>query len=215
MFKKFLIAGLTCTAAGMVAGSAMADHIRDLGGGWQATLLDENLDLIVDFVGNDTLVIQKFAKFNETDPFTGMPESLSISFLQTGSDADTVSRIVITDMFLQNNTGIEWNGFREAVLSGGAATINQTESADFSIDPFTTRTYNDRSTTVTFAGGTIGDGEVFTPGAASGGLVIDIDLSDDNPVKFVLKETPLGVPAPGAVALLLVAGGVNRRRRRN
>jgi hypothetical protein len=43
--------------------------------------------------------------------------------------------------------------------------------------------------------------------------VIDTDLSALNPLTFALKEIPQ-VPAPGALALLGLAGLVSARRRR-
>ncbi|MGI9015059.1 MAG: PEP-CTERM sorting domain-containing protein [Phycisphaerales bacterium] len=201
-------------AAGFISASAMADVTIDLGGGWSATIFDEErVDLIVDFIGNDTIVLQKFANFTEIDDFTGLPASLSIAFNQTGDDANTVSRIVFTDMFIANNTGVNWGGFREALL-GDDASFNVGASSTFSINPFTNRTYSNGNKIVTFDGGTVADGQIWTPGLTRGALVIDVDLSDDNPAKFILKETPL-VPAPGAIVLLGAAGMVARRRRRN
>ena len=203
------VGALTLTPA------AMADLIINLGGGWQATIFNEdNVDLAVDFVSieDDILVIQKFANFTTIDPFSGQPDPVRIAFNQIDSDANTVSRIVITDELIFNNTGLLWDQYQN-VLLGGNVEWNQAESAGFSIDPFTTRSYNDDSTIVTFEGGPgIEDGAAWTPGLDAGGLVIDIDLSGEEAVKFVLKEIP--TPGPGALALLGVAGLLGRRRRR-
>lgn len=202
-----VVAGLCA----LIASSAVADEIVDLGGGWQATIFNEDkIDLVVDFVGDDVLVLQKFANFNSLNEF-GNPEPLSIAFNQVGDDADTVSKIVFADEFVFNNTGVDWNAFRMALL-GDHATFNPGESADFDINPFDTMTFSNGDTEVLFDGGVVGDGDVWTPGLDGGSLVIDIDLSRDLPAKFVLKEIP--IPAPAALALLGAAGVVTRRRRR-
>ena len=68
---------------------------------------------------------------------------------------------------------------------------------------------------VLFSGGTVEPGEVWFAGAASGTLVIDIDLSPSGPVQFVLRDLP--IPSPGTIALLGIAGLTGRRtgRRRS
>jgi hypothetical protein len=196
------------------APAANAVLVLNLGGGWQATITDEvNVDLDVDFVSlpDNVLVIEKFAKFITIDPFTGMPAPVHIVFNQIAPDAETVSRIVITQETITNNTGMDWIGFEEEIL-GGSASFNQAESATFSINPFTTATYDSSFDSVTFSGGVVAAGSVWTPGLISGGLTIDVDLSGDSPAKFVLKELPL-VPGPASLAFLAVAGLVARRRR--
>jgi hypothetical protein len=199
---------LTVTAA------ANAALVLNLGGGWQATIQDDvNVDLAVDFVSiqDNILVIEKFANFISIDPFTGMPMPIAISFNQIASDAQTVSKIVITDEIIANNTGLDWVAFRNEIL-GGSATFNQAQSASFSINPFTNTTYSAGSDSVTYDGGVISSGTIWAPGTLSGGLVIDIDLSGDSPVKFILKEIPM-VPAPAGLALLGAAALGARRRR--
>lgn len=193
--------------------SAQADIIIDLGGGWEATIFSEQVDLVVDFFDfdKDIIVLQKFANFTEIDRRTGLPAPLSIAFAQIAPDDETVSHIVLTDAFIFNNTGVNWSAFRE-ILLGAHVAFDPEASADFSIDPFTTMTFIDDNTEVIFSDGTVLDGTIWTPGADRGALVINVDLSRDDPVKFVLKELP--VPTPGVLAL--VAGGmlVPHRRRR-
>jgi len=204
---------VAAASALFIGGAANADITIDLGGGWEATIFDEaNVDLEVDFVGEDTLVLQKFAKFIEVDPFSGKPVPQSIAFNQVADDADTVSRIIITEEFIFNNTDLTWNGFRISLLGSNAA-FNPEESADFSFDPFTTFEFQDDNTEAVFGGGLIEPDGTWNPGMESGGLVIDVDLSQDDPVKFILKELPQ-IPAPGAIALLGIAGVIGRRRRR-
>ena len=192
-----------------------ADIIIDLGGGWQATIFnDEQVDLIVDFVDldQDILVLQKFANFTQIDPETGLPAALSIAFQQIAPDEETVSHILLTDMFLFNDTGVNWSSFRE-ILLGTSVAFDPVASADFSIDPFSQMSFNDDNTEVIFSGGLIANGSIWTPGLDSGALYIDVDLSQDNPVSFILKELP--VPAPGALLLLTCSAlFTNSRRRR-
>ncbi len=211
-FSTSMVAASAAMAVGL---SVQADLIVDLGGGWQATIFNENkVDLVVDVVDFDgnLLIIQKFADFNEIDDITGLPAALSVAFTQTADDADTISRIALNDIFAFNNTGVNWNSFRE-ILIGGSASFDADGSADFTIDPFTTRTYNDDFTEVEFSGGMVGVGDTWTPGLDDGALIIDIDLSGDAPVTFVLKELP--VPAPGAWAVLVGGLLAGRRRRRS
>ncbi len=193
--------------------SAQGDVIIDLGGGWEATIFNEQVDLVVDFVDfdKDIIVLQKFANFTEIDKKTGLPAPLSIAFAQIAPDDETVSHIVLTDAFIFNNTGVNWSAFREMLL-GGHVAFDPEASGDFSIDPFTAMDFIDNNTEVIFSGGTVFDGTIWTPGVDSGALVINVDLSRDDPVKFVLKELP--VPAPGALALVACGMLVPRRRRR-
>ena len=211
MKLRALFVATGCAMA--LAPAALAGIVIDLGGGWQATTFDEDaVDLAVEFVSieEDILVLRKFASFDKIDPFTGQPAPLHIAFNQIDDDDLTVSRIVITDELVFNNTSLDWTSYRNILLGGNVA-WNQAESADFSIDPFAMRSYSDDSGIVTFFGGVVRDGEEWTPGLDSGGLQIDVDLSGDERVKFVLKESPL--PAPGAIALLGIAA-LGRRRRR-
>jgi hypothetical protein len=197
-----------------MASAAQAALVLNLGGGWQATIEDEDqVDLAVDFVSivDNVLVLEKFANFISIDPFTGMPVGIAIAFNQIAPDAQTVSKIIITEEIIGNNTGLGWIGFREDLL-GSVATFNQGESAAFSINPFTNRTYSAGSDSVLFDGGFVASGSIWSPGTISGGLVIDIDLSGDQAAKFVLKELPQ-VPGPASLALLGLAACAARRRR--
>lgn len=200
-------------AAVCLAVSAQAQVVIDLGGGWEATIFNAQVDLTVDFFDfeKDILVLQKFANFTEIDKKTGLPAPLSIAFAQIAPDDETVSHIVLTDAFIFNNTGVNWSAFRE-ILLGEHVAFDPEASSDYSIDPFTAMDFIDNNTEVIFSGGTVFDGTIWTPGVVDGALVINVDLSRDDPVKFVLKELP--VPAPGALALVAGSMLVSRRRRR-
>ncbi len=213
LLKK--LAGATIVA-GFAAIPAVAGPVTiQLGGGWQAHVFDSKVvDLHTDFVDieNDRIVIEKFAEFIDVDPDTGLPRPIQIVFEQIGADDETVSRIAITDEIVVNHTGLDWTSFMMAVLDSGSVSFNQADSATFSIEPYTTRTYNGDSTEVVFAGGVVANNGIWTPGLASGALYIDVDLSGEEPVLFTLKETP--IPEPSGLILLVAGAAVAVFRRR-
>jgi hypothetical protein len=214
--KRSIITILTIMASGAALAldrGASADLILDLGHGWQATIFDPvHVDVTVDpdQSGEDQLVIQKFANFTAIDPITGLPEPVRIAFNQIASDEETASQIVITDELIFNNTGMSWGQYQN-ILLGGAATFDPLASAGFDISPFTVLSFSPDNQVAYFDGGTVGDGEAFTPGKDGGALVINVDLSGAEPAKFVLKE--LAIPGPGAIALVVLAVMAPRRRR--
>jgi len=217
-FNRVALAALV---AGVAGSAASADVVRDLGGGWQVIIADEiadQIDIVADgFVTVDgvrTLVIEKFAEFRSFDPLTGLFGGLPVQFRQVGADADTATRIIITDEALYNNTSQAWTGFRMQLIDSGQAGFDPaaTFASGFSIGPFTTTTYSAGNTQVDFGGGVVPAGGIWYPGLGSGGLVINVNLSNQNPVVFTLKETP--VPTPGAAALIGLGGLALSRRRR-
>ncbi len=195
-----------------VAGSAAAEII-DLGGGWQAELFTDNVELISLGVIDGALTIEKIATFTEIDEFTGEPKPINITFTQIESDDNTASKIVIQSEELTNNTGLDWIDFEFILVDGGNATWNQDEMAGLDILPFTDSEFLQDDTIFRTFGGTVADGDTWFPGAAAGAFVIDTDLSGDAPLIFSLKEAP-SVPAPGAIGLLIAGGLVAGRRRR-
>ena len=221
MKTSFNRVALAALVAGVAGSAASADVVRDLGGGWQVIIADEiadQIDIVADgFVTVDgvrTLVIEKFAEFRSYDPLTGLFGGLPVQFRQVGADADTATRIIITDEALYNNTSQAWTGFRMQLIDSGQAGFDPaaTFASGFSIGPFTTTTYSAGNTQVDFGGGVVPAGGIWYPGLGSGGLVINVNLSNQNPVVFTLKETP--VPTPGAAALLGLGGLALSRRRR-
>jgi hypothetical protein len=190
------------------------DLVIPLDGGWQATVLDDAIaDLSVDHLGDDLLVLEKFADFWEIDDVTGLPVPIRILFEQVAPDEETVSRIAITDEIILNHTGMHWVDFHFELL-GPQVAWNAEDSSGFSYEPFTTMQFTDDLHGVDFFGGPgVPPGGCWTPGAASGALFLDVNLSGDEPVCFILKEFPT-IPAPGGMALLGLAGVVGARRRR-
>lgn len=212
-----LAAGLMAAASSTA--SAGSPEVRDLGFGWQVVLPDADLtDIVVDFElsSSSTLVIQKFPVF------TGL-SAFDFVFQQTGTNAGTASRIIITDELIINNTGQAWVQFTNELLNArnGSATFNVADTSSISISPaFTDRVFNDpvAATRVDFVGGPgVPNQGLFTPGLQTGALVIDVVLSGSggpqNGTTFTLREVP-AIPAPGSAALLAVAGLISARRRR-
>lgn len=212
-FRSFK-AGATLLALAVAPLATAAPIVKDLGGGWQVTIFQpDQLDLVsygVDTRG-ERLTVEKLANFTEVDEFSGIPSALNMTFTQIAPDAATASQIAIDTQFIQNNTGIDWNGFREILFPGARAEFDPGMSAAFDIAPFTVRNYNLGNSEVVFSGGVVPDGGVWTPGAAAGELVIVIDLTADQPVQFTLKEIP--TPEPGSLALLAVGALAALRRR--
>jgi hypothetical protein len=208
--KRMIVAACVLGTCSAVQG----ELIIPLDGGWQATILDDAIaDLSVDYVGDDLLVLEKFADFWEIDDITGLPVPIRILFEQVAPDNETVSRIAITDEIILNHTGLHWWDFHMELLSP-LAKWNPADSADFSYEPFTSMAFSDDLSGVDFEGGPgIPTGGSWTPGAESGALFIDVDLSGDEYVCFVLKEFPT-VPAPGILSALGLAGLICARRRR-
>lgn len=194
--------------------AAAGPVVRDLGGGWRATIIQPDISDLIGVGYNPdtrTLTVEKTARFEDIDEFTLQPAPINILFTQTAADASTANRIALTSATITNMTGVNWTSFKEILLDSGQVAFNPALSAGFSITPFTTRTYSGGNTEVEFAGGVVPNGAQWFPGQASGELVIDVDLSSATPVSFTLKELPVPEPTT-AIGLLLAAAALARRR---
>jgi len=214
--------GRYVTRAGLAAGAALlwsapavaGPIIKNLGGGWQVTILQpdrSDIDTVSVSLPNDELVISKEANFSEIDGVTGLPASINVVFEQIAPDNETVSQIKITEEFIQNNTGVDWDSFRVLLFPNAKVEFDTLDSAGFSITPFTSRVYINQNSEVVFAGGIVPDGSTWNPGNASGELVIDVDLSNEAPVAFTMKELP--VPEPAGALFLVIGLGLATARR--
>lgn len=217
--KRFSRAMARGAVAVLIAGAALPASAgpitKNLGGGWQVTIFDSRAvdvqTLAVD-VDRNFLDIRKTAEFTAFDDITGQPAAINLAFQQIAPDRNTVTRIRLDEELLTNSLGQAWIAFRNELL-GSAATFDPDRSNDFSIAPFTVSTFGADNGSVTFDGGLVPDGATWSPGAASGKLVIKVDLSSPTPVAFSLKELPF-VPEPSTCALLTLGAVLAGRRRR-
>src|SRR5262245_25490154 len=200
---------LAPVALAAFAGPSLGDVIQ-LGNGWEVEIFDPAHSAVTrdpdDPNHPGAIILQKSAEFLSLNP-------ILLQFRQNLPDAQTATRICITDEIINNNSGVAWVDFEMTLLDSGDATWNQALSAGFSIAPFTNRQYLDAGTRVRFFDGTVPNGGVWTPGLPSGELCFDINLSSASPVAFTLEERP-SIPTPGALALLGVGGLAAMRRRR-
>lgn len=204
MSRHIVCAGI----AACVCSAASAQLVKDLGFGWEVVIVDpDRSDVAVDPDSTvDLLILQKTAQFDSLNP-------ILLQFRQTMPDDMTAPMIAFNDELIYNNSGYDWVDFEFDLLDGTQVSYDQAASANFSINPFTSREYRYNDSQLHVYGGVVPDGDIWTPGLASGKLYIDINLASDDPVVWTFKEIP-SVPAPGALALLglgVLAG--NRRRR--
>ncbi len=205
------LAGLACAAAlSLFAGNAHAGLTTlDLGGGWQASWDDAlNPYLSINSLGvvGGTLFIQKSAEFINLNP-------INVTF--TALTPSAVTTIAIDDEIITNSSGFTWVDFHMHLQpSAGDAVYNPAASAGFSIAPFTASSFTNGNHSFNVFNGSLPDGAVWFPGLVSGQLHINVTPPPAGALaSFVLSEVP-SIPAPGALALLGVAGLISGGRRR-
>lgn len=204
MVRHIVSAGI----AACVCSTASAQLVKDLGFGWEVLIVDpDRSDVAVDPDSSlDMLILQKTAEFDSLNP-------ILLQFRQTMPDNLTAPVIAFNDELIYNNTGYDWVDFEFDLLDGSQVSYDQAASADFSIDPFTSREYRYNDSQLHVYNGVVPDGDIWTPGLDSGKLVIDVNLASDNPVVWTFKEIP-SIPAPGALALLGLGALLGNKRRR-
>ncbi len=198
----------------------LVDPVTGADSGWQASFADGDMvTLVVDAVTDGAVFIEKFVDFQGPIGPGGLLPSVNIDFVQTGSDANTVSTIVIVDEVLTNLQGADWGGFLWTIPDKGEAFFNVSDSSGFSTSPFGNATFSafssndgNLASTLIATGGTVANGETYFPGAGAGELYINVDLGQADVTSFVLKERP--VPEPACLVLLAIGGLAVVRRRR-
>jgi hypothetical protein len=197
--------------------AASADVVVSLGSGWEV-IYSSTAPLAITPVSATPgqVTITKTVSFtDDLDLDLGQPQPWTVTFRQTAADANTASQIFIDAEFVTNLTGLNIVGYRQLLGLSRSATWDASSSAA-SVNPaFTTTTISGDSRELFTTGGPgFANGQTWTPGVASGGFLINVDLGRQNtPIVFTLKEFAI-VPAPGAAALMgvgLVAMGRRRR----
>jgi len=215
---------LTLTAVGALVLSVDAAFagMADLGGNWQAEW-DASLDpyVSVESLGiqstpdGDAIFIEKSAEFIQPS-VNGVFPSIPIVFRQTGPS--DVEFIVIEDEVITNSTGEDWFDFHLQLVDGNDAFFDPTRTMNsggagpigWDVSPFTQAEFSPDNRELDIFGGSVADGETWTPGFTApgegGALWIDVNSADSKPFTiFTLKETP-SIPSPASIALLALAG---------
>ncbi len=200
---------------GLAGSTVSAEQItRNIGNGWTVTTPDVDvIDVYRDTtVSGNVPVLEKFATFSSFSP-------LDLVFRQIAPNAETSTRIIITDEYLFNNTGLAWDSFTLSLVNdqNGNATFNAALTNP-SVAPFTANSVAFDGKTSTAFAGSVPHFSFWTPGVTAGAFVIDVQLSQiddaDFRTSFTLRETPGFIPAPGAATLALAGGLIAARRRR-
>jgi hypothetical protein len=170
------------------------------------------------------VVLQKVAQFDEIAPY-------DISFIQNSNEA--TQYVVIDKEFIFNDSGVDWDSFRFSILDtmpevDGGAVFDQAQSANFSVDPFTSKVFSADSRQLTVSGGIVphaSPNDEWRPGTV-GSLFIDAKPFDSGGVRrsFIFKEEPnpgeFVIPLPasawsalsGLIGLGVIAAAKNWRR---
>ncbi len=222
MVRSFIKGSALALVAGAVlAGSATTAQAGSLvAGGWQANWDSSFEDSSGTFVTltllaetNDAIVLQKVAAFTSGPDQYGLIAPIEINFSQLTRDA--AKKIVITSENVWNSTGSDWDNFKFIIEDGTTGDpakdvhFNIQESFldgnPFDASPFSTYTASGITAlpqTLTFAGGVVADGTVWTPGIGTnpdaGEVVINANPSMTGTTRFVFKELPHAVPLPAA-----------------
>jgi hypothetical protein len=178
----------------------LVDANGDNSGWCWSTNQPANVDIFVDNVVLGSHVLIEISKdcTGQQNQFGLLPPIL-IDFFQVCEDADTVTMIRIADESITNLTSHDWSDFHWILFDGPEAWFDVAASAGFTVfPPFTQKVFDDfidsptnnQAKRLSAFGGIVPRFTSFFPGAGSGDLKIGIDLSNEDPVSFTLKEVP-------------------------
>jgi hypothetical protein len=198
-------------AAGAAASIANAQTSVDAGG-WRITTFSPNVAVEVNFVDGGLFITKRATVVGTIEG--GIPAPIVVNFQQIAPDALTESNIVIVQEVISNQSGVDWDLYRQELAGSAFVAWDPANSAGWNPAPFTSNNYwsNNGLTlnVVDHSGGVVPNNTVWNP---SQNLAIAANIGQANfPVVFSLKEIPL--PTPGAIALAGLAGLAVARRRR-
>jgi hypothetical protein len=236
MWRKCSVACVGVFAAAATAGTAHGASELLNGSGWRAHF-GAGLNVTLQGVSDDRaeVRIEKTADF--TEPFEGgVGPTLEITFEQV--DFDAVPFIVVDSESVSNQTGTDWGAFRfnlteatngsdEHVSFDEAKTFGDDDPLD--ITPFTSHTLSSDGTELIVDGGTVANGNTWTPGSGDGaGELVIFGAPVDSGTKraFFFKEQPRIngggqpiIPLPAAVWTglggLLTVGAFSKKLRKS
>ena len=175
------------------------------------------------------VLLQIHKKFRAAPDEQGNFSPVTLTFIQTAPDAETVPNIRIADEAITNLTGVAWTDFHWILSKFVYASFNSdvpvytgdpgdTPPGVWDIYPFKGSSWQSSQTTdqLNVFDGVIPDLGVWYPGIrSSGALEINVDL-DGAPrnFSFDLKELPT-IPEPATLTLLAAGAAVLIRRRRS
>lgn len=210
---------LIMSAITALTAPAAKSAVLDIGdSGWQMIVSADNQ--LVGDIGypyiygtiNDAVHLELDKTFRKGPDEFGFMSPLTIEFKKVSANA--VSRIVIRDEYIVNDTGVEWvdfhmqllvsmmnpeAGFNTSYIPSGGVLENVSYSMPYG--------YNGNPVRLDFenaSGGGVSyiDGEdIFQPGLAYGDIVIEVNPNLAVGSRFGLKEIPT-IPEPATAALL-------------
>lgn len=208
-----------CSAASCPAGTVpLMDGQGDFSGWCMSSSDPDAVDYFVDAVDleDDLALVEIFKSFlRPPSPLTGLVPPILIDFVQVCDDGNTVSQIYIADEVIFNGTGVAWSDYHWSLFDGNESWFDVSESAGFSVAPFTNKVFggfldsptNNKAKSLDVDGGTVPVGGSFFPGNGPGELKIQVDLaSRDVPISFTLKQRPT-IPADAAAGACCAQDG--------
>jgi hypothetical protein len=224
LLKKLGLLMVVCVAL-VVTSSVQAGIATDLGHGWTMFVSNGMQPVDVAYVqpGNG-LGIELDKTFNQGPDNSGYFSPIIIEFVKTSTDA--ASKIVITDEYIRNLTGVEWDAFDMQLMVNmfnpqagfNPVTVDGDQLEDVTYSKYVG--FDGKPILLSFTNGQ-GDGvlsgtfeDPFKPGLVVG--VIEIDVNPNAPLytRIGLKEVPVAMPEPATVMMLGLGGLAMLKKRK-
>ena len=232
MFRSPLDSGrcwsVAVVALCLILPSSAGATVYELGdSGWTAVVDQGNINVITQVTTGAAVVIRIEKTFEgQPDPLGLMPP-LYLDFYKTGENA--AGQIIINDESITNDTSVDWIDFHMALEvsvsnpeAGFSTTLLPSGDLFSTVVLSGSNGYNGMATKLDFSDGLVPNdspGNVFEPGADSGGIVIvanpamavNPDMVIDEKIR--LKEYPT-IPEPATLTMLFIGSGLVMLKRR-